>query len=185
MKNTVRFIMMVIFLYAPSLNAQSLVLSEKSSVISFNIKNFGLSVHGNFTSFNGNIIFNEDKPETSQFDITIQANSINTGIGLRDKHLCKQQYFDTDTYPVIRFISKNVKKTSDPDIYLITGKLILKNVNKELSFPFKASPTAHGYLFSAALDINRRQFMVGEESIGMGDIVNITINATATSNNDL
>jgi polyisoprenoid-binding protein YceI len=46
----------------------------------------------------------------------------------------------------------------------MTGKLTIKNVTREISFPFTIVPEAGGYLFTGEFKINRIDFGVGESS---------------------
>ena len=44
------------------------------------------------------------------------------------------------------------------------GKLTIKNVTREISFPFTVEPREGGYLFNGEFKINRIDYEVGESS---------------------
>ena len=83
---------------------------------------------------------------------------------MRDEHLRKPEYFDVKKYPVIRFLSNRITTSTQAGTLFITGKLTIKNVTREISFPFTAVPQQDGYLFTGEFKINRLHFGVGESS---------------------
>lgn len=166
--------MFVLTVLISSLTSASQVLRpvpEQSSV-KFKIKNFGFNVTGSFTGLQGTINFNPENPATSVLDVTIQATSVNTGIDMRDNHLRKEEYLNVKKYPVIRFVSVRISPSSRSGTLFMLGKLTIKNVTREISFPFTAAPQQAGYLFTGEFRINRIDFGVGESS-GVAD--NLTV----------
>lgn len=91
--------------YCVFLGLLLLCFSTHAQAVKFKIKNFGLVVDGSFSDPKGDISFNPQNLEDANFNITIDAASINTGIDLRDKHLRKEEYLDIETYPHIKFAS--------------------------------------------------------------------------------
>jgi polyisoprenoid-binding protein YceI len=139
----------------------SLTPSDSESKVRFRIKNFGFNVTGTFTGLQGNINFDPNDPGSCRFDVTIDAKTINTGIDMRDDHLRKSDYFDVEKYPQIKFVSVKISPSTKSGTLFIFGRLTIKNVTKDISFPFTATPAANGYLFSGEFKINRRDFKVG------------------------
>ena len=138
---------------------------DDQSSVKFKIKNFGFNnVTGSFKGIQGSVQFNPENLATSSMDVTVDAKSVNTGINLRDNHLRKPEYFDVKKYPVIRFVSSKITPSSKAGTLFIFGKLTIKNVTREISFPFTAVPQEGGYLFSGEFKINRIDFEVGESS---------------------
>jgi polyisoprenoid-binding protein YceI len=149
---------------------------DQGSSLQFTIKNFGFDVTGTFTGFKGDIKFDPQKPAESNFDVMIDANTVNTDNGLRDNHLRDNSYFDVKNYPNIHFVSTKV--TSKSGGFVITGKLTIKKVVKEISFPFAATPSGDGYLFKGTFKINRRDFDVGGTST-ISDNLEVALNVLA------
>lgn len=137
---------------------------DEGSSVKFRIKNFGFNVTGLFKGLLGTIQFNPDNLQASSVDVTVQAKSVNTGIDMRDNHLRKEEYFDVKKYPVLRFVSMKITPSSKSGTLFIFGKLTIKNVTREISFPFTAVPQQDGYLFSGEFKVNRIDFGVGESS---------------------
>lgn len=142
---------------------------DNGSAVKFKIKNLGLTVDGSFNGLNGNIEFDAEKPDRSKFDITLNANSINTGIGARDSHLKKEGYFDVAKYPVLKFSATNITISNTANSYIMYGNLTIKNTTKPISFPFTATPQNNGWLFKGEFKINRRDYGVGSSSITLAD----------------
>lgn len=150
-----------LLLLTASTMPQKLIPSDNGSSVKFRIKNFGFNVTGSFKGLQGSIRFDPNDLASSQFDVSINAKTINTGIDMRDNHLRKSDYFDVENYPQIRFVSVKISPSTKPGTLFIFGRLTIKSVTKEISFPFRATPNDGGYLFSGEFTINRREFKVG------------------------
>jgi len=152
---------------------------DDQSAVKFKIKSFGFNnVSGSFKGLQGTIQFNPENLTTSSMDVTVDAGSVNTGINLRDNHLRKAEYFDVKKYPAIRFVSSKITPSSKAGTLFIFGKLTIKNVTREISFPFTAVPQEGGYLFDGEFKINRIDFGVGESS-AVSDNLTVTLKVFA------
>jgi polyisoprenoid-binding protein YceI len=140
---------------------QPLTPSDSESSVQFRIKNFGFSVTGTFKGLQGNIRFDPNNLAGCRFEVSIDAKTVNTGVDMRDKHLRKSDYFDVENYPQIKFVSVKISPSTKSGTLFIFGKLTIKNVTKDISFPFTAVPAENGYLFKGEFKINRRDFKVG------------------------
>lgn len=137
---------------------------DKGSSLQFNIKNLGFGVSGKFTGFKGSIMFDAQSPANGSFDVTIDANTVNTDNSLRDSHLRDASYFDVQKYPVIRFVSSKINPAGKSGTYNVSGKLTIKDVTRDISFPFTAIALSEGYIFKGSFKINRKDFGVGGTS---------------------
>ena len=63
--------------------------------------------------------------------------------------------------------------------YKATGNLTIKGATKAISFPFTATKTANGYLFSGSFTINRLDYGVGKSSMVLSDDVDVTLKVQA------
>lgn len=137
---------------------------DKGSTLQFKIKNLGFDVGGTFTGFAGSINFDAQSPANASFDVTIDAGTVNTDNSFRDSHLRDNSYFDVKKYPVIHFVSSKVSPAGKPGAYTISAKLTIKDVTRDISFPFTATPLNSGYVFKGSFKINRKDFGVGGTS---------------------
>jgi len=145
----------------------------KSSSISFKIKNAGLTVNGTFSGLETAIDFNPLKPEDANIKASISANTINTGIEMRDNHLKKPEYFDVEKFPKITIQSTKIEKTG-PISFLGTFKLNLKGTIKEIKIPFNFLKLADKTELKGSFSINRTDYKVGGNSFTLSD--NVTVN---------
>ncbi|MFI5161709.1 MAG: YceI family protein [Sphingobacteriales bacterium] len=157
-----KLILLILLLTAGSYAFAQYKPVDQGSSLQFTIKNFGFDVTGSFTGLKGSIKFDPQNVTESSFDVTIDANTVNTDNSLRDSHLRDNTYFDVKNYPVMRFVSSKV--TANDGGYVIAGKLTIKKQTRDISFPFTASPSADGYLFKGSFKINRKDFDVGGTS---------------------
>jgi polyisoprenoid-binding protein YceI len=173
------FITLFIVLYS-SLCAQVYVPVDATSKVSFKIKNFGSTVDGSFKGLKGTIHFDVSNVSNAIFDVTINAATINTGIGMRDSHLRKPDYLNVADFPTIRFVSGKVEESGKANERIVTGKLTIKKTTKEISFPFQYSE-ANGVLkFTGAFTINRIDFGVGGNSFSLADELTVMLDVRAS-----
>src|SRR5687767_10769205 len=127
-----------------SLFAQSMAPVDSASEITFKIKNLGFNTTGSFSGLAGTITFVPDNPDGCSFDVYIDAKTVNTGVEMRDDHLRSDDYFDVKNYPQIRFVSAKVSSTNKNGTLFVSGKLTMKGITKDISFPFTAQPVQDG-----------------------------------------
>lgn len=163
MKN-ILFILPLLLLHPKAGRAQYKPV-DQGSTVTFKIGNFGFDVNGSFgAGLQGVITFDPQNAGGASFDVSIDANSINTDNKMRDGHLRDESYFDVKNYPRIRLLSTKVTTTNKAGVYQFTGQLAMKGKSKEVSFPFTAVAAAGGYTFSGSFTINRKDFGVGGTS---------------------
>lgn len=168
----------IFFLFVNATFAQQFNPVDEGSEIRFKIKNFGVNVSGTFSGLKGKILFHPDSLASSVFDVTVDTKTINTGINQRDNHLRQEEYFDAEKYPQIRFASTKITTSTDKNYLFVFGTLTIKEVAKEISFPFKATKKGDDYLFEGEFKINRRDYNVGGGSITMADELTVNLSVT-------
>ena len=97
-------------------------------------------VRGQFGAFTGTARIDEANPSNSKVDLTVDVTTVSTGSPDRDGHLVSGDFFDTETYPNITFVSTDVKR--DGSEWAITGDLTIKDVTKSLTIPFEQTGSA-------------------------------------------
>ena len=160
-----------------SLIAQQYKPVDAKSEIKFTIKNFGLSTSGTLSGLKGEVSFNPSQLSAALFNVSVDVNTINTGIDMRDNHLKKEEYFNAEKYPMLSFVSTEIK-AADKD-YTVTGQLTIKGVTKGISFPFTATKQDNGMLFTGSFSLNRKDFNIGGGSAVMGNNVDISLKVLA------
>ena len=160
-------------------NAQSFTPVDEKSSISFTVKNFGLNVNGTFSHLKGTIIFDDKNLKNSYFDVSVESATLNTGIDLRDKHIKKEEYLDVSRYAEISFKSTEITSGEKPGSYFVKGDLMIKDVTREIQFPFTADLRGDGITLTGKFNLNRRDYNVGGRSISMSETVDVVIQVFA------
>jgi polyisoprenoid-binding protein YceI len=145
------------------------------SLVTFKIKNAGLTVDGSFKTFEANIDYNESAKAPSSIKATIKTESIDTGIEGRDKHLRKEEFFNVAAFPALTFESAQILKTTTGS-FIAEGKLTIKGIAKNVRIPF----TYTNGVFDGTITLNRLDYGVGGNSITMGNDVDIFLKVAAT-----
>jgi polyisoprenoid-binding protein YceI len=162
--------------------AQAYTPVSDGSEVKFVIKNLGIKTGGTFGGLEGTINFNPDDPATANFDVSVDAKTVDTDIESRDNHLRKAEYFDVEKYPKINFKSTKVTKTNAAGFLYMFGNITIKGVSKEIKFPFKVTPKNDGYFFEGNFILNRRDFGVGGNSLSLSDELTVTLSVFAKKN---
>ncbi|MEJ2657300.1 MAG: YceI family protein [Desulfobacterales bacterium] len=143
-------------------------IDPNHSSVTFAIKHIYATIHGRFSDFTGDVIFNPDDLQKAKFDFVIHVNSIDTHYNSRDTYLRSSAFLDANKYPVMTFKSSSVSHVSG-DKYLVKGKFTIKDVTKELTLPFiylgqKVDPLNKNEMvggFDCRFKINRFDYHVG------------------------
>jgi polyisoprenoid-binding protein YceI len=134
---------------------------DSASAIQFKVKNFGFNVGGTFAGLSGRIKFDPEAPAEASFDVSVDVNTINTGIDMRDDHLKKFAYLDAKDHPRIRIVSDRIIGPNHGGVYTFYGKLTIKDHTLPVTFPFTAGASQGGYHFNGVFTISRRDYDVG------------------------
>jgi len=155
------------------------VLDSAHTAVQFKVRHMMVSnVRGGFEKVSGNITYDGDDISRSSAEITIDANSINTRVEKRDKHLKSQDFLDAEKYPLLVFKSKKVERAGEGKLK-VTGDLTIRGVTREVVLDVEG-PTppvkdlqgkmrVGGY---ASTTINRKDFgLTWNKAIEAGGVV--------------
>src|ERR1700722_11751982 len=124
----------------------SVVLSSLAIVFAFTLSqnwqitdpyNITFSTNGAsgiFKKFTRSIAFDDQNTVTSNFDVTIDVNSINTGNGMQNKDAKSADWFDAAKYPFIKYTSTKIIKTGTT--FQSIGNLQIHGITKPTTIPF-------------------------------------------------
>ena len=102
---------MAFFFCSTDIVAQNYTAADAGSEVKFSIKNFGLNVDGSFKGLQGKIVFDPANLSTATINVSVDAATVNTGNGSRDKHLKKDDYFDVAHHTKLTFLSSKISST--------------------------------------------------------------------------
>lgn len=152
---------------------------DAGSKVRFVIKNFGINTGGTFDGLTGTITFDPSNLATANFNVSVEAKSVDTDLEARDNHLRKAEYFDVEKYPKISFKSTKITTTNKEGYFFMFGIITIKNTSKEISFPFSQTSKDGGILFEGEFKLNRLDFGVGGKSFSMSDELNVELSVFA------
>src|SRR5215471_6182509 len=113
----------------PSLSraeAPVFVITPEGSSIKFFVK-ASVALVGRFDKWDATLTFKSTDPETGTLDVKIQAASVDTGSGMKDKKLKSKDFFNVEESPLITFLSKKIVHTG-PDTFEIQGDFTIRGV---------------------------------------------------------
>ena len=158
---------------------QNYTPTDAGSKIRFVIKNFGINTGGTFEGLAGTIIFDPANLAGASFNVSVDAKTVDTDVEARDNHLRKEEYFDVEKYPKVSFKSTKITTTNKDGYLFMFGVITIKNISKEISFPFKQTSKDGGILFEGEFKLNRLDFGVGGKSFSMSDELNVELSIFA------
>lgn len=170
-------LILALALGANHLNAQHFTPVDEGSNVKFIIKNFGLNVTGEFKGLKGDISFDPDKLSSASFIASVDAATVNTGNGSRDRHLRKEEYLFVEKFPLIDFASTRISAISGK--LVMEGRITIRGVTKNISFPFTAVQGTDDDHFEGEFRLNRRDFGVGGSSWVMSDELTVSLSVRA------
>ena len=118
----------------------------------------GPRVPGEFEVFSGVLRLDGEDPGRSTADLTIQADSIQTGDRRRDAAL-REHFLDAETYPSIKFRSTKVSRTG-VTTFTVTGNLTIRGATRPVVVPLELTGTDDGVAFTGSLPLLRKRWSV-------------------------
>jgi polyisoprenoid-binding protein YceI len=137
------------------------------SAVDFSILHLGISkVRGHFVVSGGEVVWNEADVTKSKVSITIDATSVDTGVGMRNDDLKSDSFFDVAKFPKGTFVSTAITKKGDG--LTIAGNLTIHGITKPVTLQVEAPVGPVTGMdkkphtgFSATTTIDRNAFNLG------------------------
>jgi polyisoprenoid-binding protein YceI len=93
------------------------------------------NIRGEFEKFRGEVTYDPAHPEATRIDATIDVASVNTREPKRDSDLRSALFFDAESHPAMRFVSKSAKATNGE--IDVTGDLTIRGVTREVTLSIR------------------------------------------------
>jgi polyisoprenoid-binding protein YceI len=114
-----------------------LAILQEGSSIKFHVK-ASVAIDGTFDKWDATATMTSPDVETGVLDIKIQAASVSTGSGMKDRKLKSKDFFDVENDPVITFHSTKVVQTG-PNTFDYVGDFTIRGVTKPEKLTFTLS----------------------------------------------
>jgi polyisoprenoid-binding protein YceI len=188
-RNSMRlaFLCLLVSAMLPSLSrAQAPVfkITPEDSTVQFFVK-ASVALEGKFEKWDATLTFPSTDVTTGVMDIKIQADSVNTGSGMKDDKLRSKDFFDAKQDPVITFHSDKIVQTS-PSTFELPGTFTIRGVSKPETLTFTLSDVATARAkgegeIKGTMAFDRKEFGMnsGIPFIKIADRVEVTVNLHA------
>ncbi|MDX1682203.1 MAG: YceI family protein [Phycisphaeraceae bacterium] len=153
-----------------------------SSVV-FGIDHLNISTfYGRFNQLSGDFEYDADADKPTAFNMTVDAESVDTNHKKRDNHLRGPDFFNAKQHPEITFESTEISLKEDTDnVYEVTGNLTMlgetKAVTAEITMTGAGEDPWGGYRrgFTARFTIDRTAFGMNYGTKMLGEEVELTV----------
>jgi polyisoprenoid-binding protein YceI len=168
----------LVLLAAGSLRAaDTYKLDPVHTSVIFRVNHFGVSyVYGRFDEASGTFSVDDKSPS---FDITVNAESVDTNNKQRDTHLKSADFFSVKEFPTLTFKSTSVASSGDKK-FDVTGDLTMHGVTKSITASIEfvgAADTKMGARagYEAHLSVKRSDFGMDKWLPAVGDEIQVTV----------
>ena len=104
-------------------------ITPVESSITFDVE-ASVAIKGTFDKWDATLTFSSADGTTGVLDLKIQADSVNTGSGMKNGKLKGKDFFDVKQNPYITFHSTKVEQTG-PDTFDVDGTFTIRGVAKQ------------------------------------------------------
>jgi polyisoprenoid-binding protein YceI len=172
------FLVTALLAATPLRAADSYKVDPVHSTVIFRVNHMGTSwVYGRFDDVSGTFTVDEKSPE---FDISVNADSVDTNNKQRDTHLKSADFFSVKEFPTITFKSTSVTSTGEKK-FDVTGDLTLHGVTKSITVPIdfvgaaesKQMGSRAGY--EALFSVKRSDYGMDKMVGPVGDEIHLTV----------
>jgi polyisoprenoid-binding protein YceI len=136
-----------------------------NTAVEFAAKTFwGLgTVRGRFDRFVGSY---EIGPDGAAIELAIDAESLDTGNAMRDKHLRSSDFFHVGEHPQVRFRSTRVRQRPDRTLR-IEGRLEAAGKVVPLTFDAEIATVGEGFEIEATTNVDPAELGMSSGLLGM------------------
>jgi polyisoprenoid-binding protein YceI len=140
-------------------------IDRDETSVEFTVKTFWglMTVHGCFDRFDGSY---ELGPSGTTIELTIDADSLETGHATRDKHLRSTEFFDVVAHPQVRFTSTRVHYVTSGLLHVV-GHLEAAGKVAPLEFPATVRQLDDALEVEATTTIDQRELGMSSGRLGM------------------
>jgi len=137
-----------------------------------------VAIEGTFDKWNATLTFTSNNVSAGALNIEIQADSVNTGSGMKNGKLKGKDFFDVKENPLITFKSTKVEQTG-PNDFAVDGNFTIRGVTKheKLTLTVSGKGTESGTIVGImAFDRKEYGMNSGIPFIKIADRVEVGVN---------
>jgi polyisoprenoid-binding protein YceI len=155
-------------------------ITTEESTIKFDVE-ASVAIVGKFDKWDAKLTFTSPELSTGVLDIKIQAASVDTGNGMKNRKLKSKDFFDVEHNPLITFHSTKVEQTG-PNTVAFDGDFTIRGVTKQERLTLTLPRERTGVdTVNGTMAFDRKQFGMnsGIPFIKIADRVEVTVNLKA------
>lgn len=136
----ITFCMLASVLFSPLSRSQAPVfeITPVNSWINFHVKS-SVKISGKFDKWDASLKFTSPDETTGVLEIKIEADSVDTGSGMKNRKLKSKDFFYAEQNPLITFRSTKFVKTG-PHTFEVDGEFTIRGVSNPEKLVLTVSP---------------------------------------------
>jgi polyisoprenoid-binding protein YceI len=117
-----------------------------------------VAIEGTFDKWDATLTFTSNDPTTGVLAIKIQADSVDTGSGMKNRKLKGKDFFNAEREPYITFKSTKIEETG-PDTFWVDGDFTIRGVTRpeKLALTVSGRGTGSGTIVGA-MAFDRKEY---------------------------
>ena len=151
-------------------------ITPVESSVKFDVE-ASVAITGKFEKWDATLTFTSPDVSSAVLDIKIDADSVDTGSGVKNGKLKGKDFFDVKQSPYITFHSKKIVQTG-PDTFEVDGDFTIRGVTKaeKLTLKVEGAGTGAGTI-NGTMGFDRKQYGMnsGIPFIKIADRVEVTV----------
>jgi len=152
-------------------------ITPVESSIKFDVE-ASVAIKGTFDKWDTTMTFTSTDVSTGVLSIKIEADSVDTGSGMKNGKLKGKDFFDVKQNPLITFLSTKIVQTG-PDTFEVDGNFTIRGVTKpeKLTLTVSGKGTGSGAI-AGTMAFDRKQYGMnsGIPFIKIADRVEVSVN---------
>jgi polyisoprenoid-binding protein YceI len=132
-------------------------VTPEDSSIKFDVES-SVPIKGTFSKWTASMTFKSTDVTTGVLELKIQADSVDTGSGMKNGKLKGKDFFDVKRAPEIIFVSTKVTQTGE-DTFDLEGDFTIRGVTKKehLALKVNGKGTGSGFI-TGAMAFDRKEY---------------------------
>jgi polyisoprenoid-binding protein YceI len=155
-------------------------ISPTESKIKFDVE-ASVSIVGTFDKWDAALTFTSPDVSTGVLDLKIQADSVDTGSGMKNGKLKGKNFFNVKENPLITFKSTKIEQTG-PETFSVDGDFTIRGVTRheKLNLTVSGKGTGSGTI-AGTMAFDRKEYGMnsGIPFIKIADRVEVSVNLKA------
>jgi polyisoprenoid-binding protein YceI len=144
---------------AQSVYAQA--IDPAKSSVRFFTKQMGVGVEGSFRTLQGQVVWDDKKPEASRATVEVDLGSVDIGQPEVNEEAKGKSFFNVLQFPKASFVSSKVRQLASGRFEAI-GQLSVKGIVKEIAVPFTVKQDGTLRVYDGEFLLKRLDFKVGD-----------------------